>query len=151
MQSSYVLGTLYISADGAYVGAKLRRIGVYSSDIGHAISGRSIRKMKMTDFEGIEPPLGVALAKRGYSELTPVQKAVLGPELADADALVSAQTGSGKTVAFGLAIAPTLLEASGAVTGAAADRMERVETLFGLGGETVPFEAHETARARKTH
>ena len=64
----------------------------------------------MNDFEGIEPPLGVALAKRGYSELTPVQKAVLGPELAGADALVSAQTGSGKTVAFGLAIAPTLLD-----------------------------------------
>ena len=63
----------------------------------------------MNDFEGIEPPLGVALAKRGYTDLTPVQKAVLGPELAGADALVSAQTGSGKTVAFGLAIAPTLL------------------------------------------
>ena len=66
--------------------------------------------MDMTQFEGIEPPLGVALAKRGYSELTPVQQAVLAPELRDADALVSAQTGSGKTVAFGLAIAPTLLE-----------------------------------------
>ena len=66
--------------------------------------------MDMTQFEGIEPPLGVALAKRGYSELTPVQKAVLAPELRDADALVSAQTGSGKTVAFGLAIAPTLLD-----------------------------------------
>jgi ATP-dependent RNA helicase DeaD len=69
-----------------------------------------IRKMVMTQFEGIEPPLGVALEKRGYSELTPVQKAVLAPELRDADALVSAQTGSGKTVAFGLAIAPTLLD-----------------------------------------
>ncbi|MGV3552229.1 DEAD/DEAH box helicase [Rhizobium sp.] len=63
----------------------------------------------MTQFEGIEPPLGVALEKRGYPDLTPVQKAVLAPELHDADALVSAQTGSGKTVAFGLAIAPTLL------------------------------------------
>jgi ATP-dependent RNA helicase DeaD len=66
--------------------------------------------MDMTQFEGIEPPLGVALAKRGYTELTPVQQAVLAPELRDADALVSAQTGSGKTVAFGLAIAPTLLD-----------------------------------------
>ncbi|MBX9455033.1 MAG: DEAD/DEAH box helicase [Rhizobium sp.] len=64
----------------------------------------------MTQFEGIEQPLGVALAKRGYSELTPVQKAMLAPELRDADALVSAQTGSGKTVAFGLAIASTLLD-----------------------------------------
>lgn len=59
--------------------------------------------------DGIAPALAEALEKRGYSELTPVQKAVLDPELGQSDALVSAQTGSGKTVAFGLALAPTLL------------------------------------------
>ncbi|WP_027169172.1 DEAD/DEAH box helicase [Mesorhizobium sp. WSM3224] len=63
----------------------------------------------MSSFETIVPALAEALEKRGYAALTPVQKAVLGPELGDADALVSAQTGSGKTVAFGLAVAPTLL------------------------------------------
>jgi ATP-dependent RNA helicase DeaD len=50
-----------------------------------------------------------ALEKRGYTTLTPVQIAVSDPKINDADALVSAQTGSGKTVAFGLALAPTLL------------------------------------------
>lgn len=50
-----------------------------------------------------------ALAKRGYETLTPVQSAVLAPELTQADLLVSAQTGSGKTVGFGLAIADSLL------------------------------------------
>ncbi|MDE1994892.1 MAG: DEAD/DEAH box helicase [Rhizobiaceae bacterium] len=64
----------------------------------------------MSEFEGIAPAIAKALAKRGYEVLTPVQKAMLDPALADADALVSAQTGSGKTVAFGLALAPTLLE-----------------------------------------
>ena len=64
----------------------------------------------MTMFEGVVPALGEALTKRGYTELTPVQKAVLTAELGTADALVSAQTGSGKTVAFGLALAPALLE-----------------------------------------
>ena len=64
----------------------------------------------MTEFEGIVPALGQALSKRGYSELTPVQKAVLAPEVSGADVLVSAQTGSGKTVAFGLTLAPTLLD-----------------------------------------
>ncbi|TGT15309.1 DEAD/DEAH box helicase, partial [Mesorhizobium sp. M3A.F.Ca.ET.174.01.1.1] len=59
----------------------------------------------MSSFETIVPALAEALEKRGYSALTPVQKAVLGPELGEADALVSAQTGSGKTVAFGLAVA----------------------------------------------
>ena len=63
----------------------------------------------MTEFEGVVPALAQALEKRGYTELTPVQRAVLAPELDGADALVSAQTGSGKTVAFGLALAPTLL------------------------------------------
>ncbi len=63
----------------------------------------------MIEFEGIAPAIAEALAKRGYNELTPVQKAMRDPELADRDALVSAQTGSGKTVAFGLALAPTLL------------------------------------------
>lgn len=64
----------------------------------------------MTEIEGVVPALGKALAKRGYEALTPVQQAVLGAEMDGADALVSAQTGSGKTVAFGLAMAPTLLE-----------------------------------------
>ena len=53
--------------------------------------------------------LADALAARGYTDLTPVQEAVLAPDLVGADMLVSAQTGSGKTLAFGLAIAPTLL------------------------------------------
>lgn len=63
----------------------------------------------MTEYQGIVPALGRALEKRGYETLTPVQKAVLELQPQDADALVSAQTGSGKTVAFGLALAPTLL------------------------------------------
>lgn len=54
--------------------------------------------------------LADALSERGYETLTPVQEAVSKPELAWSDLLVSAQTGSGKTVGFGLAIAPTLLD-----------------------------------------
>lgn len=63
----------------------------------------------MTEFEGVAPALGEALNKRNYSTLTPVQNDVLAPDLKDADLLVSAQTGSGKTVAFGISLAPTLL------------------------------------------
>ncbi len=50
-----------------------------------------------------------ALARKGYDVLTPVQKAVTRSELDGRDLLVSAQTGSGKTIGFGLAIASTLL------------------------------------------
>ncbi|MHA6263868.1 DEAD/DEAH box helicase [Arenibacterium sp. CAU 1754] len=53
--------------------------------------------------------LADALEDRGYTTLTPVQEAVTDPDLIGADLLVSAQTGSGKTLGFGLAIAPTLL------------------------------------------
>jgi ATP-dependent RNA helicase DeaD len=55
------------------------------------------------------PTLSEALAERGFDSLTDVQQAVTAPDLAGADLLVSAQTGSGKTVGFGLAIAPTLM------------------------------------------
>ena len=61
-------------------------------------------------FEHLSPPLAEAISARGYVEPTPVQAAVLQPEAEARDLIVSAQTGSGKTVAFGLAMAPQLLE-----------------------------------------
>jgi ATP-dependent RNA helicase DeaD len=57
--------------------------------------------------------LADALAKQGYTDLTPVQEAVTAPELEGKDLLVSAQTGSGKTVGFGLAIGSTILTEDG--------------------------------------
>jgi ATP-dependent RNA helicase DeaD len=59
-------------------------------------------------FPSVHPALGRALGARGYTVPTAVQLAVLEADTGR-DLLVSAQTGSGKTVAFGLAIAPTLL------------------------------------------
>jgi ATP-dependent RNA helicase DeaD len=59
-------------------------------------------------FPPTHPALDRALAQQGYQEPTPVQAAVLAaPDTQDL--LVSAQTGSGKTVAFGLAVARGLL------------------------------------------
>lgn len=55
------------------------------------------------------PALASTLTERGYDKLTAVQMAVLGEDAQNTDLLVSAQTGSGKTVAFGLAMAPVLL------------------------------------------
>ena len=59
--------------------------------------------------ENVAAPLAQALALKGYEALTSVQDAVLAEGVAGRDLLVSAQTGSGKTVAFGLAIAPEVL------------------------------------------
>lgn len=77
----------------------------------------------MTELD-IATPLAAALASKGYDSLTPVQRAVLAPEVAGRDVLVSAQTGSGKTVAFGLAIAPEVLAGS--------DRLLPAETPLAL-------------------
>ena len=63
----------------------------------------------MTDLD-LAAPLAAALAAKGYDSLTSVQQAVLAPEAAGRDILVSAQTGSGKTVAFGLAMAGDILD-----------------------------------------
>jgi len=60
-------------------------------------------------FPALTPPLARALAERNYDSPTPVQLAVLGEDAVDRDLLVSAQTGSGKTVAYGLAMARDLL------------------------------------------
>ena len=63
----------------------------------------------MSNISLVHPALAAALSKKGYETLTQVQDAVLDPKLQDQDLLVSAQTGSGKTVAFGLTMASTLL------------------------------------------
>ncbi|WP_183613224.1 DEAD/DEAH box helicase [Novosphingobium hassiacum] len=62
-------------------------------------------------FENLPKPLAKALEDHGYTALTPVQASVSQPEANGRDMIVSAQTGSGKTVAFGLAIANELLPA----------------------------------------
>ena len=60
-------------------------------------------------FLSTSPQLARALSERNYTQPTPVQAAVLSDDVADRDLLVSAQTGSGKTVAYGVAIAKNLL------------------------------------------
>ncbi|CUK05725.1 DEAD-box ATP-dependent RNA helicase CshA [Ruegeria denitrificans] len=67
----------------------------------------------MQDFSALPKTLAAALSQKGYSGLTPVQEAVSEEALAGKDLLVSAQTGSGKTVGFGLAMAEELLDKDG--------------------------------------
>jgi len=64
-------------------------------------------------FSHLPAPIAQALLARGYSDPTPVQGAVIQSEAHGRDLLVSAQTGSGKTVAFGMAMARELLTEDG--------------------------------------
>ncbi|MCJ2187400.1 DEAD/DEAH box helicase [Novosphingobium beihaiensis] len=66
-------------------------------------------------FSKLPPVLADALSERGYAAPTPVQAAVLESEAEGRDLIVSAQTGSGKTVAFGLAMAGDLLGDDGRI------------------------------------
>jgi ATP-dependent RNA helicase DeaD len=75
-------------------------------------------------FPSLPAAFETALAAQGYKEPTPVQAAVLAQDRGEADLLVSAQTGSGKTVAFGLSIGPTLL--------AGDDRLGRAQAPLAL-------------------
>ncbi len=75
-------------------------------------------------FSSTSPPLARALAERNYDQLTAVQTAVLADAAVDRDLLVSAQTGSGKTVAYGLSIARNLL--------GGAERFERAAAPLAL-------------------
>jgi ATP-dependent RNA helicase DeaD len=70
-------------------------------------------------FDQVHASLRRAIAARGYTTATPVQAAVTAEEVRDRDLLVSAQTGSGKTVAFGMVLAGRLLGEAERFTGPA--------------------------------
>ncbi|GMN14750.1 DEAD/DEAH box helicase [Altererythrobacter sp. MTPC7] len=70
-------------------------------------------------FSDLPPILAEALSGQGYEAPTAVQAAVTAPDARGRDLVVSAQTGSGKTVAFGLAIADEMLSEEGALPFAA--------------------------------
>ncbi len=64
-------------------------------------------------FQSLPATLAEALAERGYETATPVQSQVIEPAAEGRDLLVSARTGSGKTIAFGMAMAAQFLDANG--------------------------------------
>lgn len=67
----------------------------------------------MTGKDRVPAALAHSMCARGFTTLTPVQTAILDVDPAHADQLVSARTGSGKTVAIGLALARSLLDPDG--------------------------------------
>lgn len=63
--------------------------------------------MEAADLErSLGPELSAALARKGYSQLTTVQQAVLDPALHGRDLRITSQTGSGKTLAIGFVLRP---------------------------------------------
>ncbi len=70
------------------------------------------RSSIITTFEdlGLQPPLLAALHDLGFTEPTPIQIRAIPPALEGRDVLGSAETGSGKTAAFGLPLLQRLMD-----------------------------------------
>ncbi|MFN2425441.1 MAG: DEAD/DEAH box helicase [Candidatus Binatia bacterium] len=84
-------------------------------------------EVETSPFEAVAPPLRKALEERGFDDMTVVQRAVLAGTALGRDLQISSQTGSGKTVALGLVLAPRLLEAAKA--GKASKEMRSLRAL----------------------
>ena len=69
----------------------------------------------MFDFDmlGLAPTLNAALKRSGFSDPTPIQNQAIPPAMEGHDILGLAQTGTGKTLAFGLPLIDGLLAAPG--------------------------------------
>ncbi len=65
--------------------------------------------MKSFEGFGLSAPLNRSLAKMGYTEPTPIQAQAIPLALKGRDVLGSAQTGTGKTAAFGIPLVEALL------------------------------------------
>ena len=106
---------------------------------GPCLPAAPLKALPMSIALPLPSALAEALAQRGYDALTQVQSAVLADGLAGKDLLVSAQTGSGKTVAFGLAMAADLL--------AGAETLERADTPLAVIVAPTRELAQQVARA----
>jgi len=71
----------------------------------------------MTDiempFSSLDPAIAKALTDRGFTALTPVQRAMIDPGLDGRDLRITSQTGSGKTIAIGLTLLEAIRDAKG--------------------------------------
>ena len=79
--------------------------------------------MDNAGFGALRPAFAVALEKKGFKELTSVQRAVLDPALEGRDLRITSQTGSGKTVAIGLVVADLVTPGSSSKSGLAKPRV----------------------------
>ncbi|MFH0922555.1 MAG: DEAD/DEAH box helicase, partial [Candidatus Micrarchaeota archaeon] len=71
--------------------------------------------MTKTGFQSLKlkPFLAKALEKTGFTELTPIQKEAIPVALQGEDLIGQAQTGTGKTIAFGIPIVELVLPVHG--------------------------------------
>ncbi|MFT3927944.1 MAG: DEAD/DEAH box helicase [Myxococcales bacterium] len=81
-------------------------------------------------FSALPQGLASALTQRGFTSLTPIQEAVLSPDLAGRDLRISSRTGSGKTVALGLVLGQKLADHVPAGNGAAASLCAKPRMLL---------------------
>lgn len=72
------------------------------------VQDNSTAQIQDSAFAKVPPCLKAALTNKGFTSLTAVQSRVLEQDLEDKNLKISSQTGSGKTVAIGIALAEEL-------------------------------------------
>jgi len=101
------------------VPAPFQWVFVTAPDEGDNCAGQSLVAGRNTVTEttfagfGLAQPLLDALARTGFTTPTPIQMQAIGPQMAGRDILGIAQTGTGKTAAFGLPILHAILGLQG--------------------------------------
>ncbi len=88
----------------------------------------------------LPPKLLQALARIGFKSPTPIQEQAIPKALAGHDILGSAQTGTGKTGAFGIPLIAKLLENPQATA------TQDIKTALLIGGEPMPKQYHQLHR-----
>ena len=103
---SFVAGPFEVRDTRARRGDRTHRTEHSASSRGRGFELRARRTMRLrgVTFEelGLSRPLLRAIQETGYTEPTPIQKDAIPPALDGRDVLGCAQTGTGKTAAFGL-------------------------------------------------
>ena len=89
-------------------------------------------------FAKLPAPIRMALERRGFETLTPVQEAVASARSDGRDLRISSQTGSGKTVAIGFALADHFLAPSDLDATEATEEASRPETAEDESGKPRP-------------
>src|SRR5689334_6867654 len=88
-----------------------------------AHSATSTPTMALTEYASVlAPELLAAIERKGYSELTAVQLAVLDETLSGRDLRITSQTGSGKTIAIGLILRSVAFQPASVSSGIARPR-----------------------------
>jgi ATP-dependent RNA helicase RhlE len=86
--------------------------GLFAKGVVPVLGARAFANMKLFNELSLSQPIQINLKRNCFTESTPVQAQAIPPALTGADVIATAQTGTGKTLAFLLPVLERLLKGS---------------------------------------